>query len=386
MALHCTVGKSKAPDGITAGRQAAQACAGALLQKPDVLLLFCSPQYHPQHALQGIRDIFPETAILGCSSAAEIHSTGSDEHSVVLGAIAGVQLRMGVGGDIQKDPFRAGKVLGEKLAGPAGRIALIFSDGLAGDGGAVVRGIQAGLAHPMPLVGGAAGDEFVFQKTFQYFNEQVLEQTVLGAVLEGDFEFGVGVRHGWEPVGLPVKVTRSSGPRLMEVNGSPAVKFYEEYFGEYFDPQGQQPFGRLGILYPLGMAIPESPEYLLRAPFSVDSDGSVNYAADLPEGADVRLMIGSAEGGIRAARIAAMEALSQMRGKLPQLALVFNCIARRKMFGRRAEEELATIRDIIGERVPMLGFYTFGEIAPVEGIVTNPVFFHNETVVIMLLG
>ena len=97
-------------------------------------------------------------------------------------------------------------------------------------------------------------------------------------------------------------------------------------------------------------------------------------------------MIGSLEGAIQAARIAAMEALSQMQGRTPQVALIFNCIARRKLFGRRALDEIETIRDIIGPSVPLAGFYTYGEIAPVEGLKTNPAFFHNETVVILLLG
>ena len=118
----------------------------------------------------------------------------------------------------------------------------------------------------------------------------------------------------------------------------------------------------------------------------MEADGALHYTADLPEGAEVCLMIGSVEGAIKAARIAAMEALSQMQGRIPRAAFVFNDIARRKMFGRRALDEIETIRDIIGPQVPLAGFYTYGEVAPVEGLKANPTFFHNETVVILLLG
>jgi hypothetical protein len=386
MALICAVGKSKAAEGRIAGRQAAQDCLNNLTQAPTLILLFCSPHYAQEHVLAGIREIFPESPILGCSSAAEIHHTGSDEQSVVLSALAGIQVTLQPGGNIREDSFEAGRLLGQRLAAHPAQVLLMFSDALAGNGSAVVQGVQAGLNRSLPVVGGAASDEFLFQKTYQYINTQVLTQTVVGAALEGDFVFGVGVRHGWEPVGLPVTVTKSQGHRLYELNGCPAVQFYEEYFGEYFNRQSHEVFGRLAVLYPMGMAIPDSAEYLLRAPFSVEADGSVNYAADLPEKAEVRLMIGSVEGAIKAARIAAMEALSQMQGRKPKLALIFNCIARRKVLGRRADEEIAAIRDIIGHQVPVAGFYTYGEIAPAEGIKGNSISFHNETVVILLLG
>jgi hypothetical protein len=246
--------------------------------------------------------------------------------------------------------------------------------------------VRAGLGKIIPLVGGAAGDEWRFEKTYQYCQDQVLTQTTVGAALGGDFTFGIGVRHGWEPVGLPMKVTKSRGHRLYELNGRPAAQFYQDTFGEHVDFLHQESLGRAGVLYPLGMSTPHSTEFLLRAAFSLEADGAVHYAADLPEGAEVCLMIGSVEGAVKAARIAAMEALSQMQGRTPQMAFVFNCIARRRMFGRHAVEEIETIRDIIGMQVPVAGFYTFGEIAPVEGLKTNPTSFHNETVVILLLG
>ena len=173
---------------------------------------------------------------------------------------------------------------------------------------------------------------------------------------------------------------------MFELNYHPAIRFYEEYFGEYTQRFQQDTLGRVALLYPLGMSVPGSPEYLLRAPFLLEANGAIQFRAEIPEGSEVCLMIGSADRAISAARIAAMEALAQMQGRVPKLALIFNCIARRKVLGRRVEDEIDTIRDIIGRQVPAIGFYTYGEAAPVEGIKTEPSFFHNETVVILLLG
>jgi hypothetical protein len=386
MALTSAVGKSKAPEGLMAGREAAEACLAGMWEQPELLVLFCSPHFEQDQVLLGIRGVFPQAPILGCSSAGEICQSEVDEASVVLMAIQGLQVHLQTGGNIAEDALAAGRCLGERLRAVPAQLVLMLSDGLAGDGGAVVQGVRESLGKVVPVVGGAAGDEFLFEKTYQYCHDQVLTQTTVGAALSGDFVFGIGVRHGWEPVGLPMKVTKSQGHRLYELNGAPALQFYEDTFGEHFDRRRQDPLGLVGLLYPLGMSLPSSSEYLLRGALSVEPDGALHYAADLPEGAEVCLMIGSVEGAIKAARIAAMEALSQMQGRTPQAALIFNCIARRKMFGRRAGEELDAIRDIIGLRVPVAGFYTYGEIAPVEGLKSNPTFFHNETVVILLLG
>jgi len=386
MALTCAVGKSKAMEGLQAGREAAEGCLATLPLPPDLLVLFCSPRFSQDQVLLGVREIFPISPIIGCSSAGEICCAQVDEASVVLTALQGLEVHLQLGGQIGEDPFAAGRLLGERLSRVPAQLILLLSDGLAGDGGAVVHGVRAGLGKIVPMVGGAAGDDFLFEQTQQYYADRVLTHTAVGAALSGNFNFGIGVRHGWEPVGLPVKITKSRGHRLYELNGEPAVRFYEDIFGEYFEHLRQEPLGRVGLLYPLGMSIPSSSEFLLRAAFSVEPDGALVYNADLPEGAEVCLMIGSVEGAVKAARIAAMEALSQMQGRTPQMAFVFNCIARRKLFGRHAEAEIATIRDIIGERVPVAGFYTYGEIAPVEGLKTNPASFHNETVVILLLG
>ncbi|MBN1596323.1 FIST C-terminal domain-containing protein, partial [candidate division FCPU426 bacterium] len=198
--------------------------------------------------------------------------------------------------------------------------------------------------------------------------------------------FGVGVHHGWEPVGLPVTVTKSEGNRLFEINDLPAIRLYDEYFGEYTQKLRTEPLARLGVYYPLGLAVPESDEYLLRAPLSVAQDGSILFTAEVPAGAQVRLMIGSVESALKAARLAAQEAMAQMQGRAPKIALVFNAIARRRLFGIKANDEILEIRKIIGADVPLAGFYAYGEVAPMQRRPGKESCFHNETIVILTMG
>jgi hypothetical protein len=122
----------------------------------------------------------------------------------------------------------------------------------------------------------------------------------------------------------------------------------------------------------------------------VDENGSITCAAEIPEGSEVRIMMGTRESAITMATQAAENARIQLGGKTPKAILIFNCIARKKLLGMRGGEEIDAIRSILGRDVPLIGFYTYGEQAPINGESRNiercNTVFHNETVVIYVIA
>jgi len=254
-----------------------------------------------------------------------------------------------------------------------------------------VRGVLESLGPHFPVVGGAAGDDFEFKKTYQYLNDRVYSGVVVGLGLQGQFRLGIGVKHGWIPVGTPKKVTKSSGAVLHELDGKPAIKIYEDYFGEERAKElRSESLARLAITYPLGMQVSGSDELLIRDPITVDERGSITCAAEIPEGSEIRLMIGSREEAVKVAKEAAKNAVKQLDGSAPKAVIIFNCIARNKLFGERSGEEIEAIQEAVGRDTPLIGFYTYGEQAPLGGEVRNinkcnPA-FHNETVVVCVLA
>ena len=64
--------------------------------------------------------------------------------------------------------------------------------------------------------------------------------------------------------------------------------------------------------------------------------------------------------------------------------------SRNKLFGDKSGDEIKAIQEAIGNQVPLIGFYTYGEQAPLGGEVKNiekcNSAFHNETVVICVLA
>ena len=84
---------------------------------------------------------------------------------------------------------------------------------------------------PRTLIAGAtAADDLYYQKTFQFYNEEILTDSLTGLLISGPVKVGIGVRHGWVPVGRPRRVTRAAGHVVYQLDGRPAISIYEDYF------------------------------------------------------------------------------------------------------------------------------------------------------------
>lgn len=398
MSIQVGVGIGVNDDSYVAGLNACQNAIQNAGGDPHFVLAFSSSEYDQEKVNAGIRSVAGTAVVIGTTTAGEITTDGpAQKHSVVAMAIKSDTMRFygGVGENIHESPFNAGKALADSIKQQAGsdplKAFIMLPDILAGNGAETVRGVLSSLGEHFPVVGGASGDDFKFQKTYQQLNDKVYSGAVVGAGIGGDFKIGIGVKHGWVAIGSTKKVTKSEGNVVHELDGRPAITIYEDYFGEEeASALKKETLAKLAITYPLGMKITGSEEMLVRAPLSVNDAGSITCAAEVPEGSDIQLMIGSKEEAIRVANEAAVNAMAQLGGSTPKAAIIFNCIARNKIFAERSGEEISAIQAAIGVTTPLIGFYTYGEQAPLGGEVKNieqcNTAFHNETVVIFLIA
>ncbi len=400
MSIFASAGSSHESDSFTAGATASRIAREGLKDAtPSFGFVFASTKFDQQEMLRGVYSIAPDVTFIGCSSAGEITNSGPlKDPSVVVMMVAGgdaLSFAPGIGTNIKAGEFNAGAALANSILARAGEAPLtgciMFSDGLAGNGAEIVRGALSVLGDDFPLVGGSAGDDFEFKKTYQYWNGKPHTGDTVGVGLSGDFVFGVGVKHGWGVLGRPAKVTKSENSVVYEIDGKPAFEHYEKYFGAQRAKQLREGnLAQFAVLYPLGIKSKETDDYLLRAPFSVDANGAITCTSEIPEGSEVRIMMGTRKSAIDMARTAAKQALAALGDKKPKAIFIFNCIARRRLLGDDGGLEIAAIQDVLGKDVPLVGLYTYGEQAPLDGIVRhmercNNV-FHNETVVIYAIG
>jgi len=391
--IKAEVGKSNNPDATKAGAEACKQVLSQAVGRADLIIVFSTVAYDQEKMLKGVRSVSKEIPLVGCSDSGEITGEGPVSKHVAVMALSSdtIDFTIGVGTGADKDSHKAGVMAAKEVKKKAERETALFmalTEGLAENGAAIPRGIQEVFGRNFPIIGGAAGDDFLFQKTYQYYNDQVLTGAVIGFGLSGKFSFGVGVRHGWEPIGLPMKVTKAKGTKLIEVDNRPALSVYEDYFGKKAEELIKEPIARMAYTYPLGMSVEGSSELLIRDVVIADKKGVITCAAEIPEGSEIRLMLGDHDKAIQAAKEAAENALSQLKGVKPKVVFVFNCMARNKLLGARRGEEIAAIQEVLGKEVPLIGFYTYGELAPLAGILGPECFsvWHNETMALMVLG
>lgn len=98
-------------------------------------------------------------------------------------------------------------------------------------------------------------------------------------------------------------------------------------------------------------------------------------------------MIGNKDSCKQAAFEAAQEAQNDLRGKAPKLILIIESMARLKLLGRTAIEEVFKIKEVFGDDVPIFGMYSNGEISPLQLVekFKRP-HIQNESIVILAIG
>jgi hypothetical protein len=368
------------------GRQMGETLQEELKQSPNACWLFCPPLPGLEEMIEGICEGTGTDQLVGCTSDGEISDGGLSVNSAVLGGIASDTLEFEIATvqGLEKDSEASGRKLAASFSSAPGYLQ-VFSDGLTGNGCAILRGIADVLGVNVPVSGGAAGDNGGFVKTLQFGRGRIYSDAVSAIGFYGDFKLGTAVKSGWAPIGLAKQVTRARGKTVYELNGEPALNVFERFLGQH---AGKLP--AIGVEYPLGFTsfIKGSDgqgQYMLRATMSVDrKERSITFAGEIPEGAMVNLTCGDKASILEAAKAAAKEARSAIGETPPRIVFCYSCMARKIVLGRRTVEEIEQVREQFGPQIPIIGFYSYGEFCPVGPVA--PSHLHNETIALNVLG
>lgn len=380
------VGRSDAVDARSAGAEATrEALQGS---DPKLLIVFCSDAYHLGELLAGVGKRGKGVPTIGCTTGGEIATSGPGDAGVVVTALggSGFSVATATGTDASTRLRAAGAEAAECISAigdPPYRVLILLTDGLAGDQTEIVRGAYAVSGAAVPLVGGSAGDDMKMSATFQIHGDEVLTDSVVAAALGSSSPIGIGVRHGWRPVGEPILVTESVGNHVVRLDDRPALDVYLELLRPpelvASDPAE---FTRFAQTHPLGIVARHS-ETRVRFIGGADFERrSLSCIAAVPQGGLAWLMEGDAQSVLEATDAACEDALAALEGHNPLGMIAFDCIARRGVLG---DEGIKTEIDRIAAHVdgaPVSGFYTYGEIARTHGVTG----FHNQTLVVLAVS
>ena len=312
--------------------------------------------------LDDVRRAWPAARIFGCSTAGEICDTRVTDQTLVATAVDFEHARVeGALIPIGSDSREAGRRLASALPSEGLRHAFVLADGLVVNGTEFAHGLRAGLPAHVAVTGGLAGDGGRFQRTTVVMDSEAGPGSAALLGFYGDrLAIGHGCMGGWGAFGPERLITRSSGPVLYEVDGQPVLALYKEYLGEHASG-----LPGTGLMFPLVLRLPDGAQGVARAVLGIDEAAqSVTFAGDMPEGAYARLMMASPERLLEGASGAAREALEGLGAQEPDLALLVSCTGRKWVLGDRVEDEVEDVREVLGPRPALAGFYSYGEIAP----------------------
>lgn len=376
---------SQITESHAAGQSAARQVMAELDdRRPDFLFLFTTVGHDIPELLRGIASVCPEVNLCGCSGSGIISSRGCDEatHSLALMAVISRRISFqpfifqGLAGDPEGVGREIAEVLRPRLSRPAeNRLLFLFTDGMTVNVDALFRGLEGALHDHLDIVGGSAGNDFQGRDTFQFCNGRVLSDGVAGVLVSGDFHYQLGVTHGSRPVGLFRTITRAEKNLILEIDGLPAMDLLSSFIGE----ERVRDFGHILNLFELGEKFAGQgydEDIINRAIIGLDRErGGLRLAVEIAEGTKIRITRRDMQLVLERTGAMTRELLSSM-GEAKQAAyFYFNCSGRGSYLFGEPEPDVEVLRRELGEGQKMIGFFTFGEFAPVRG--RN--YFHNYT-------
>jgi hypothetical protein len=336
---------------------------GRMRPAPQFVLVFAARDVlESVPPLEDVRRAYPAARILGCSTGGEICDTRVTNETLVATAVHFEHARVeGALVPIGSDSREAGRRLAAVLPPEGLRHAFVLVDGLAIDGTEFAHGLRAGLPAQVAVTGGLAGDGSRSQRATVVWGGEPGPGTAAIVGFYGErLAVGHGCMGGWGAFGPERLITRSNGRVLCEVDGQPALALYRKYLGEHASG-----LPITGLMFPMVLRIPDGAQGVARAVLDIDEAAqSVTFAGDMPEGAYARLMMASPERLLEGAAGAALAAREGLGAQEPDLALLVSCIGRKWVLDKRVEEEVEVVRETLGTRPVLAGFYSYGEIAP----------------------
>lgn len=243
----------------------------------------------------------------------------------------------------------------------------VYSNGKYFDGDTLVKVLVKELGEETVFFGGMAGDDWEIANSFVFTHTKESHNGIAALVFDGDkiSLHGMAI-HGWKPLGIARKVTKSEGNKVYSIDGKPAAELYLKYLGmtEKTGDENFDIFKELSVHFPF-IAKRKDGETIIKSPRSIDAasnalvmdiemeEGSVFYFTTPPDFEISNEIISEAT------------ALKNTMESNPDALLIFSCAGRPPVLGPLTTVENEGLAEVW--QVPMAGFYTYGEFGRTKG-------------------
>jgi hypothetical protein len=353
---------------------------------PRAGLLFAGIDHDHSLILNRINEMYPGIDLIGCTTDGElssIHAFTEDSVNLVLFCSEELVFGTGVADGISKDTAAnirktvdSAKV--ELEMDPV--LCICTPSGLTASGDNIVEGFRESLGGNFPVFGGNAGDAWRIKETCQFHKNKVYTDAAPFMLIGGPILYSFGVESGWIPIGKRAVVTRSDNNIVYEIGNDTALEFFQHHLGKKL---GEGEWSIMGD-YPLAVFEEDSESFYLRAATTFDIEtGSLTFVGNVPQGSNIQITHSTRDRIVEATKTSVKDSVTGYAGNKPAVALCFSCASRKQVLGTRVEEEYDAFNQYAPD-LPVAGFYTYGEIGPLNR--DKPTRFHNDTFFSLILG
>ncbi|MES2261641.1 MAG: FIST C-terminal domain-containing protein [Pseudomonadota bacterium] len=357
--------------------------------QPEIVFLFVTVHYDNwSEFMDGLHDGLdnPAVRVIGASGDG-VHelAQSADLGAAALGLNSGGKVRWhletgdGLGADPEGAVRRALAKLALRLDGRKPAFYYLLSD-FNIDASRIETVIRDEI--DVPVVGGmAADDNDKMERCCLFADRALVADSVLMLAVDGPLPFQIHVGNSIAAVGAPGTIDEADGKLLGRIGGVDAAQFVERETGKPFLRSDQ---GAVALTVVDGG---RAGERKLRsiAQNSHSETGALTLHGGIRQGETVQVCL--ADPAQLVAEVHAIAADAAASGFAPSAALIVSCAGRKLVLGGDTAFEVQAIAERFTPDLPIAGFPSFGEIAPLfyDGKYTRNL-FHNMSYILLLLG
>ncbi len=361
--------------------QAARSAAGQALEKAGITcaqtaLFFLTSHYrkHYENIASEIKRVTGAQNVVGASAGGVLTEQEEIEKQAGLCVMVietqDIDIQSFLSPHLQESSFRAGERTARHLkeTGSSANLMMLFPDPFSFQGAHFFDGFEQNYGY-VPIIGAAAAEDGKEEKTYQIENGKVFFDAVAGLSFGGNFRSETGIARSCRPFGEALKVTRSEGNMIYEIEGRPAYDILLESLSTIEFDHPDQLFQRVFLGMPTrSFQTDFNQDFLIRNILGINTKkGMFSTAAPVEEGEFLTFTV-------RDPRLASADLqrmLSDMKGRfedqMPSFGFYYNCCARGQMLYGEPNHDINLIKKTF-PGVPIIGFSGYGELAPLDHV------------------